>query len=337
MITFNSQILKSLFGLIGETAVSIQEKSGVGRCTVSRAVASGDCKVTVLVDLCNAYHMSIAQFFTESTKLPDVSKLFVEDGNWSPVEFHPENIPNYTNKPGSVKCSDLVFKANVHRFDLENILVQNIDENVHAEDNIDDLPWAYSDNLFKVLPSVLQCSVENIGKRAGRDIHTYLVAMQRKDIRVRTLLDICNTFSIPIDLFFQREGRCIVPCSIVQEGYTSQRFYPYRVTDLYGKGKAFTYEDLKAKLGYNNPKMIRMMAETTPITACELARLCNITGVEPSWFFRASEDHAQKIRDISTAATMRNLENKIAKSDAENARLKSQIRHMEAMNELKKI
>lgn len=339
MITFNSQILKSLFGLIGDSAVAIQAKSGVGRCTVSRAVSSGDCKVSVLVDLCNAYHMDISVFFGDASEMPDVSRLFVPDAAWSPLLFRPENIPDYDNKPESIKCSTLAFIASSRGFSLSDILVQDIRAVSPCPSDVDDVhdrPWVYAASLFRTLPSVLGCSLENIGRKAGRDIHTYPCAVKKGDIRVRTLLDICNTFSIPVGVFFQHEGSCVVPESLVQDGCTAQRFYSYRISDLYGRGTDYTYEQIKKVLGYTNPRMIRMMSKDTPMTACELARLCNIVGISPSWFFQPAEDHAQMLRDKSTSATISNLEKRIVQAGAENAQLKSRIRHMEAMNDLKK-
>lgn len=338
VITFNSQIFRAMFGLLKATPSSMSRLTGLGRDTLRRAIISGDPKVSLLVDICNAYKLDISFFF--DVEMRSLEELFVAEDKWSPIVFHPERIPDYQNMPEHIKCQTLAFWLNNQGVGLDGILTQELEngktkdepsEAAKVDENEDtDAPWVYFEHLFQSLPSILGVTKEHICKSSDHDIHMFIRSVVNKDLRVRTLLDVCNAYSIPIGLFFQRQGSTRIPSAVVQSGYSGQRFFPYRMKDLYGKGTDYTYSQFKDVLGYTNPRMIRMMSEDSPMTACELARFCNVIGISPSWFFQPTEDHAQMLRDRSTSATISNLEKKIALADAENAKLKSRIKQMEA-------
>ena len=339
-MTFNREMLSNIFKFSQDTPMSMGEKTGICRVRLARHVRSGNPSVDVLVGICNAYHYDIHRFFCSQGETPERNKILVCDEDWKPIVFHPERIQGYSKKAAFIKCDDLAALADAEENDIKKILEHPVDESAsrstayRTSNNDGGEKYVYFGKLTRMLPSLLHVSQLQLGIEAGSTQSLYRSATRKDDIQVRTLVKLCNAYGIDINAFFPLESEMDVPDQLTGE-HSVQQFHNYRISEFYGKGKPYTYNSFKEFIGYTSPRMVRTLSNNAPMTATELARLCNLLHVAPSYFFEDPATHAEHMDENQVNAQMRSMKNEMTRLAKEKRTLESRIRHLEAMLKIK--
>lgn len=338
-MTFNKDMFSNIFKFSQDTPKSMGDKTGICRVRLARHVRSGNPSVDVLVGICNTYHYDIHRFFTEKGKTPERNKILIGEEDWQPITFHPELIQGYGKKAAYIKCDDLAALAGTEENDIRKILEHPVDEEAgrstaykFSRDGGE--RYVYFAKLTRMLPSLLKVSQLQLGIDAGSTQSLYRCATRNDDIQVRTLVKLCNAYGIDVNVFFPLESEMDVPDKLTGE-HSGQQFHNYRISEFYGKGKKHTYNSFKEFLGYTSPRMVRTLSNNAPMTATELARICNLLHVTPSYFFEDPATHAEHMDELQVNAQMRSMENEVTRLAREKSTLESRIRHLEAMLQMK--
>lgn len=328
--TFNISLLKNLCGLLNTNAFAMSKRMGMSVDTLRRHLTGKvACRVDILVSVCNEYHLDVHAFFLaegEEWNAPVV----VDDERWQPVLYHPEIIGADPDK--MYTCEKIAGLCNALDLYIEQVLEQTISKQTGS---IDEVRYCYFKELFQLLPTLLNVSHRQIGIETGHTIHTYGVAVKAGDIMMRTLVDVCNAFHIPVSAFFPKEGCMAVPDEIVDTTLNKQEFHPYRIMEFYANDDIFLYE-LHARLNLTPRRMIRFMSKTSPMKASELVDISNRLGVSPMYFLENPVVHVNSLGAENINRRIRRLKDEAERAKKESAMLQSRIRHMESMDEMKK-
>lgn len=329
--TFNMSLLKNLCGLLNTNAFAMSKRMGMSVDTLRRHLTGKvACRVDILVAVCNEYHLDVHAFFlTEGEEWN--APVVVDDERWHPVLYHPEII-GITDK--MYTCEKIVGLCEILDLDISQVMEQQIDTQADISDSA---RYCYFKELFQLLPTLLKVAHRQIGIDTGHTIHTYGASVKAGDILMRTLVDVCNAYSIPISLFFPKEGCMSVPNDICVNGLPAQEFHPYRIMEFYGNTDEYEYVyEFQSHLNFTPQRMLRYMSKTSPMKASELVDISNKLGVSPMYFLENSVEHVNSIGKEDVNRVMKRLKNEAERAKKESAMLQSRIRHMESMNEMKK-
>lgn len=339
MYTFNSHLFTAIPKLLGHTRNSISIQLGYSKDTMRRFEEPEDCRVKFLVDLCNAFRLDIRKFFLDGDEVPEYTIQPIDEKIWNPVVMNDTDMSRYMPRKGVFACSHLIYAMNCGKVKFEDVITHELKPGVVNEVNCssgskEEGGYWFNIDLFRVLPEKIGVGVCALGKEAGRSAHFYYNVMKNRDVRLSSLVQICNKYRVPIMLFFRKPGD-VIPDNIIDDKMDDVGFYPFRLSEFYGKGKRYTYNQVKDILGYTNPRMIRVMSDDSPLTANELIAVCEKLNVSPRFFFidaisMMNEEDANAVRN-----TIEKLKSETEQKDIENRMLKSRIRHLEAMMNMK--
>ncbi len=327
--TFNKTLANNLFGILNTNAYAMSKRMGMSVDTLRRHLSGKqDCRADILIAVCNEYHLDISTFFLSDGEEECSRPVLVEQARWSPVVFHHEILGQGGER--TYTCAKLASLCSELDLDIMDVLRQNL----LPQSQEDSHRHYYFKELFQLLPTLLKVSHRQIGIDTGHTIHTYGAAVKSGDILMRTLVDVCNAYRIPINLFFPREGCMTIPDEIRVPGLDEQEFHPYRIMEFYGNEDIFMYE-LREKINLSAQRMIRYMSKTSPMKATELVDISNRLGVSPMYFLENPAVHVASIDQEKINMRIRGLKNEADMARKESMLLKSRLRHMESMENMR--
>ena len=327
---FNKNLLQNLFGLLNTNAFAMGKRMNMSVDTLRRHLTGKvDCRVDILVAVCNEYHLDVHAFFLAEGEEWN-EPVVVDESRWQPVQYHPNVLNEGVSK--TYTCKKMADMCEMRDIDIFEVLEQHLEPSANEESVT---RYRYFKELFQLLPTLLKVSHRQIGIDTGHTIHTYGAAVKAGDILMRTLIDVCNVYHIPVSLFFPKDGCMSIPNEIVDRNLDEQEFHPYRIMEFYGNDYAFIYE-LRERINLTPQRMIRFMSKTSPMKASELVDISNRLGVSPMYFMENPVSHVDSIGEENVNRRIRRLKNEAERAKKESAMLQSRIRHMESMEGMKK-
>lgn len=357
MLQFNAMLFKCLGGILDMPASTIVQPLSFSDDTLLRAYKKGEIRLCQLVEICNYYRIDITPFFIEqgSTLMP--TAIIVEKRNWKPITINEDILLANGFTLLTIKASQAAILMSVSEEIRNNVITGGghsstmVEPKTHPirrkkiETNSDSATlredettgyqrqlttdqWKYNWKLFKNLPSLIGVFPSHIGMHTGHSQTTYPHAVRMNDIRVTTLIDICNKWHIPISHFIKD----VIPSNIVSSDaeWKDIKFYNDRIRKLTMPGSDTPLTMLQIANILNMDKRFIRGINHDPKKAwmSTIIQICNYVGISPMYFFN-TDDVAAEIRATSAMQTEINiLKNEIDNITKREKQKDSRIRHL---------
>lgn len=187
--------------------------------------------------------------------------------------------------------------------------------------------YRYNHELMSVLPQILQLTNYEFLKRIGRTNTLLKNCNERKDIRVKWLVDMCNEFHISITHFFcEGASKKTIPAKLFRDNpvFSPISFESERISDMCsGMIPGLSVKQLVEEMKISNIMYYNWInPEKETIYAGDLARLCNQYNLSPMYFFEDANAKDNNLMDVDLYIQSLLLENR---------RLKERINKLEQL------
>lgn len=332
-IVFNSELLRGLNLVTGISQMTeLARPLSFKKDTVTRAVKSGDIKLNRLIEICNVYHLDIMCFFcVDGEQSLAMDKVRVQDDDWIPIVFCPDALAGIRPNPSLLWCSEF---AGLCAGD-SGILQQTLSRTVRRfEKGRAGHRWVYNVKQMQFLPRLLGKSGSSIFRESGESRAKYCRNAGRSDIKVPILVNICNTYRIPVSCFFCREGEhSLHGFQVSQEEWQPVAFHPERIGSICRpqSGSVYTIAHIARTLGVDPRPLVSAAKTGSALGVDTLLDICNAFSLSPSHFFdddnsvqynRVVEDQGEEIIRLTSM---------LEKERQRNHQLLSRIRHLESL------
>lgn len=117
--SFNAELFKILPRLLNVGRIHIGLRSGHAATLWQRVAETGNISVANLVDVCNAFHLNINEFFAASYS----EKVVMDEKDWEPIEFHNERLRGlFVGKDARMNLNELCAQTRFTRIRIERYI-----------------------------------------------------------------------------------------------------------------------------------------------------------------------------------------------------------------------
>lgn len=341
-ITFDQRLLRIAICQTINNYGEIAKKIGRSSSSISYSVKMGDIGVRTLLSICNAYRIDIKRFFVPLGSPISDDGLIVPKSRWHPIVFHEELISNYNRRMYAIKCSQLEKVIRDGDIDVKKLFTggEITDKKKSRErKNEEEKQFVYNTNLFKLLPTLISVHPSNIGRLTGHTPVTYLRYVEKGDCSICVLVDICNTFHVPINFFFVAKGsEGIIPQNLVvpEKDWEPIKFNPEIIKRVIPSGctKPLTVVEIAKRMNVDRRMVTQLKKADNQVRATFLARVCNELNVDPVVFFCAEHIVAETTVTRTMQAQIESLNKQLKREIAKNNSLTSELIHLESTNKI---
>lgn len=330
---------KALFDLLGVSSKTV--KMTADERVIRNIRKDGAVRMDALVELCNNYRLDIRQFFVKAGEEMPLELSKVQKKNVQTLGFRRDLIPSVRERV-IARHTDVLDAMNTYGVTLEDIFcISPVEETEQAPQpqtkamEVESDELVFNCGLFGALPHILSATRIQIGKDSGHAVTLWQRTVESRNIAVQSLVDVCNTFHIDINAFWQsKHNENIV---IPDNEWQPIEFHSERLRRLYvGKDAQENMTSICAKTGFNRMRLERYTKNPTAMQADDMIHLCKTLGITPGYFYDAKYTVASgKVVD-DMRRQMEIAKNAEDRKNIENQQLQSRIRHLEAMLEMKK-